>query len=44
MVVVAHYRDGELTIIDRIKEMERLGDGIDKDCAEISVTAYHYPQ
>jgi len=30
-MVVARYRDGQLTIIDRIKEMVRLGDGIDSD-------------
>ena len=30
-LVVAHYEHGELTIIDRLREMVRLGAGLDKD-------------
>ncbi len=41
-MVVARYQDGELTIIDRIKEMVRLGDGIDSDnhlCPDVQARA-----
>ncbi|MBL1259201.1 MAG: exopolyphosphatase [Thiotrichaceae bacterium] len=41
-MVVARYQNGELTIIDRIKEMVRLGDGIDSNnhlCPDVQARA-----
>jgi exopolyphosphatase/guanosine-5'-triphosphate,3'-diphosphate pyrophosphatase len=41
-MVVARYLDGQLTIIDRIREMVRLGDGIDDDnhlCTDVQARA-----